>query len=259
MDLEYSIKEAGLTSAESKIYVALLKLGSSKAGKIIQSSNLQSSVVYNGLKSLIELGLVSYTNKGKQKTFSASDPKNLLEIMHEKENKIAIAIPILSQIKESEKSADDIFVLDGINGVKAIFYDILRKLNKNEEQLVMGISDTSSGFNDFIRNWDKRRIKKRIKKRVLISENQQKWFDYYSKQPLTSIKKSRSLFDVSLTINVYGKSAAIIMWGKRPTAILIERKGIAENFRRYYEALWAFGSINPNHGSRSYPMNGSLR
>ena len=89
MDIEKSLALVGLTPSEVKIYLSLLKLGSSKAGKVIQYAGLQSSVVYNGINRLIELGLVAHVNAGKQRIFSASDPRIITELMQERERQIA--------------------------------------------------------------------------------------------------------------------------------------------------------------------------
>ena len=54
------LEDLGLTQAEIKVYIALLELGSSSAGQILEKSGLQNSVVHRALNSLIEKGLISY-------------------------------------------------------------------------------------------------------------------------------------------------------------------------------------------------------
>ncbi len=238
MDIESALAELGLTPSEAKIYVSLLKTGNAKAGEIIRDSGLYSSVVYNGIKRLLELGLIGHSTNGKHRVFYALDPHNLLEIVHEKEKTVTNLLPQLIELGSSEKQKGDIFVMDGVNGVKSIFYDMLRKLKKGDEQAVMGTSETESELGSFIANWDERRIRKGIKKRVLLPAAEKKWSNFYSNRKLTEAKISDSLANVSLTINMYGNSTAILMWGKLPVSILIERKGITSNFRNYFEALW---------------------
>ena len=46
MDVEKVIESIGLTSAESKVYLSLIKLGSSMIGPILRESGLNSSVAY---------------------------------------------------------------------------------------------------------------------------------------------------------------------------------------------------------------------
>ena len=52
MDLSI-LEDLGLTHAEIKVYVALLELGSSTAGPLINKSQLHNSVVHRAITSLI--------------------------------------------------------------------------------------------------------------------------------------------------------------------------------------------------------------
>jgi len=52
--------QLGLTSGEARIYLSLLKLGSSKVGSIVKDSRVSYSKVYDVLEGLITKGLVSY-------------------------------------------------------------------------------------------------------------------------------------------------------------------------------------------------------
>ena len=53
-----TLEDIGLSHAEAKIYLTLLELGPSKAGPIIDDTELQSSTVYHVLGSLIKKGLM---------------------------------------------------------------------------------------------------------------------------------------------------------------------------------------------------------
>ena len=78
------LEELGLSTAEAKIYLALLELGQSKTGKIIDITHLQSSTVYHVMGSLIEKGLVSFIIKGKVKYYQAEPPESFLLFLEEK-------------------------------------------------------------------------------------------------------------------------------------------------------------------------------
>ena len=76
MDLRI-LEDLGLSNAEAKIYLALLELGTSKTGKIIDLTKLQSSTIYHVLGSLVEKGLVNYIFEGKIKYYQAESPDSL--------------------------------------------------------------------------------------------------------------------------------------------------------------------------------------
>ena len=245
MEIYDVLNEIGLTTAEAKIYVALLKTGSSRAGNIIRESALQSSVVYNGITSLINMGLIVYTDKGKKKIFTAVDPAHLEDIIEDKKRAVTEIIPKLNAIAGLSRQRQDVFVLDGKEGTKRVLNDILRTLKKGDEQFVMGVSVTHSGLGTFIRDWDKKRVKMNINKKVIVPKDEEEWARYYKNQPLTSVRLSKELHNMNLTINIYGDKTAIILWGNTPVSVVMERKGITDNFRRYFNAIWNAGK-KPN-------------
>ena len=58
------LEDIGLTNAEIKVYLALLELGSSTAGPILEKSKLQNSVVHMTLNKLIDKGFVTFIKEG---------------------------------------------------------------------------------------------------------------------------------------------------------------------------------------------------
>ncbi|MCX6803798.1 MAG: hypothetical protein NTY48_04490, partial [Candidatus Diapherotrites archaeon] len=70
-----SLKEIGLTDGEVKVYLALLKLGSTKTGKLAISAGVSSSKVYKILARLEKKGLASHGIKDGVAFFSAQQPK----------------------------------------------------------------------------------------------------------------------------------------------------------------------------------------
>ena len=238
MDVEKTIESAGLTKAESKVYLSLIKLGSSMIGPILRESGLNSSVAYNCLQRLMGEGLVSYNIKGKKKYFFASDPKNLIRILKDKEDALLEAMPLLEKLSSTAKNKQEIFIFEGPKAARTIFNDILNTLNKGEEHLVIGVSESDSGMGEFIRKWDKKRTEKGIRKRIIITEKEGNWLNYYKKQPLTRVRSIKEIFNVHFTINVYGNKTVLVIWGRYPAYILIDRKEVSENFRNYFNFLW---------------------
>ena len=76
---ENLLSEAGLTQSESKVYLALLKLGKSQSGKIVKEANISSGKIYEILEKLSEKGLVETVTENGVKQFIASDPKTILD------------------------------------------------------------------------------------------------------------------------------------------------------------------------------------
>ena len=99
-----ALQEIGLSKTESKVYLALLELGSALAGKITKKSGINRTNVYDALERLIEKGLVTYIIQANRKVFEPVDPNKLQEILKEKQDKLDSLMPELQLKYKSTKS-----------------------------------------------------------------------------------------------------------------------------------------------------------
>ena len=81
--IEKALKEAGFTKNEIKVYLALLRLGSTKAGRISKEAETNRSYTYDALKKLLEKGLASYAIVGKTKFFRPVSPQRIISLLQE--------------------------------------------------------------------------------------------------------------------------------------------------------------------------------
>jgi len=87
-EIELQLEEIGLNKSEIKVYLSLLKLGSSSTGPIISESKTANSKIYEVLEKLIQKGLVSHFTKENVKYYKAASPKMILEYLNEKKKTI---------------------------------------------------------------------------------------------------------------------------------------------------------------------------
>ena len=87
MNLEL-LRNIGLTDSEIKVYLALIELGSSTKGPIVDKSKVASSKIYELLEKLMQKGLASYVIKSGVKYFESAPPLRLLDYIKEKESKL---------------------------------------------------------------------------------------------------------------------------------------------------------------------------
>ncbi len=64
----------GMSKNETKVYLALIALGSATAGSLIKKADIPRSKIYIVMDKLIEKGLASFMLKGRVKYFQASPP-----------------------------------------------------------------------------------------------------------------------------------------------------------------------------------------
>lgn len=84
MDIQVILKDFGLSEKEIAVYLAVVELGKGSAREIAIKSAVNRGTTYDILKSLIQLGIVSYFNKETKQYFVAEQPEKLLLAIDQK-------------------------------------------------------------------------------------------------------------------------------------------------------------------------------
>ena len=231
-----TLKKIGLGHNESKIYLILLKIGPSMAGRIAKESNIDRSVCYDSLKALLKKGLVSYVIESNRKKFAASPPEKIKGYLEEKQELVS---DIMSDLKEMFKSTEEksqVNMFKGVKGVKTVFEDILNSA-KNKENLVI---DSSGKFGEkmpfYLPHYVRGLEKNKINIRHIARKDKMK--------TLHSSKTTRVRFfpkvvgEQRITTNIYSDKIALILWSEVPEAVIIKDKAAAEAYKNYFEILW---------------------
>lgn len=240
------MKEAGLTEGESKVYLALLELGSSTTGPIIEKSNVAKSIIYQILEKLIQKGLVSYITKEKTKYFQASDPQKIIEYiennekkMLESKKKIENLLPeLLSKQGKSKEQTATLF--EGFNGMITVHEHIYQKLQKGDEFFYLGIQpEQPEHFHLYWQRDHLRRAKAGIICKLLFHPN--------TDPKILKNRNSYKLCDaryMPIDINTpawimgYKDVTVIGFPSSSPITLEIINKEIADSFKAYFDEFW---------------------
>ena len=89
--LEENLSKLGFSPSEIKIYLHLLKNGSSYPNKISSETKINRTNVYEALDRLVSKGVASFIVKNKIKWFEAKSADSLLSIIKVKEEEFKTA------------------------------------------------------------------------------------------------------------------------------------------------------------------------
>ncbi len=243
-----TLENAGLTASESRIYLALLKSGSCKAGRIAKDTGLNRTTVYKALERLIQHGIVSSAVKENRQYFQAADPDNLLagveseeKQLSRKREEIQKLLPGLHTLYESSKDESEIKIFKGVRGLKTVFNDMLNHLQKNDTYLAFGVPEHAQQFWGYFEKFNQTLEEKGIHSKII--------FDERATENIASCKKFgyevRTLskeFMSPAEVNIYKDRAAIMLWDE-PLAILIQSESIARSFTQYFKLLWNMAKV----------------
>jgi HTH-type transcriptional regulator, sugar sensing transcriptional regulator len=234
------LKELGLTNTEIKIYLELLSLRSTSAGKLVEETGIYRKNLYDALNKLIDKGLVTYVIENKIKFFQAKNPENLIKYIEEKkallsehELKINEMLPELQDKFNSLSPEIESEIYRGSEGIKTILNECL----KYKEILFIGATgDVENRLPYFWPQYNKKREKLKCKwKLLLVNESKNKPITKSKYYEYKVLPKMLSGINV---IYIYGDYVANILWLEKPIAFVVKHKKLSENYKKYFNYLW---------------------
>ena len=238
--MEEIFRDLGFSEREIKVYLALLELGATTVGPIATKTRLQHSKVYQTLEKLIDRGLVSFIIKSKTKYFQAQNPKQILNILKEKEKRFSEILPKLKQKQENSKEKQIATVYEGYKAIKSMFDLILEELDKNSYYYVFAFKEdylTSKLASRFLRNIHMQLSEKKVDDRLIANISIKKEFEKnYS--DIKGIKYRFTNLNLPLGLMIIDDRVINWIWGERPTAVEIVSKQIAQQYREFFLELW---------------------
>lgn len=233
------LEDLGLTQAEIKTYIALLELGSSTAGNILEKSHLQNSVVHRALNALIEKGLISYILEGKRKVYQATDPENFISFIEDKKKRFEQLLPELRNIQVFAKQKTRAEIYKGKRGINEMYTTLLSSRGKEYNTFGGGSRVT---YNVMRESWWKnihaKRIAKKIPSRQVFDETLRDFGMELNKSKLTKIKFLSREFEQLQETVIIGDYVGIAIFTENSYGILIKDKTVAEGYRKQFEILW---------------------
>ncbi|MAG01894.1 hypothetical protein CMI42_01015 [Candidatus Pacearchaeota archaeon] len=230
------LEDLGFTNAEIKVYLALLELGKSTVGPIIEKSGLQSSVVHTTIHKLAAKGFVSSVKEGQRNHYSASNPKNISNYIDDKKKEFEELLPFLLTKQAKAKDKSEVTTFRGIKGIRELLFELLEARGK--EHHTFGSSKESLMMGDaFWVNYHKRRADKNIKASLLFNESLKKWTNV-NKYPKAQYKFTSSGFEPLTETIIRNDKIGIILWIDIPIGILIHSKEAAESYDKFWKLMW---------------------
>ena len=238
--MEEIFRDLGFSEREIKVYLALLELGATTVGPIAAKTRLQHSKVYQTLEKLIDKGLVSFIIKSKTKYFQAQDPKQILNILKEKEKRFSEILPKLKEKQKYSKEKQIATVYEGYKAIKSMFDFILEELNNKSYYYVFAFKDdylTSELASRFLRGIHMQLSEKKVDDRLIANISIKKEFER-NYLDIKDMKYKFTNINLPLGLMIINDRFINWVWGERPTAIEIVSKQIAQQYKKFFLEIW---------------------
>ena len=232
------LEDIGLTQGEIKVYLTLLKLGSSSAGPIVEKSSLQNSVVHRMLHSLIEKGLITYILEGKKRYYQATDPKLIINFIDDKKKRFESILPELISQQKSAKKNQEATIYRGVRGIKELLNKMLI-IDSKEHYAYGGPQRSHDLLGDYTwLNFHNKRIKNKIIGKLIFHNSLRWWGNELNKKKLTEVRYTNNEFEQLTETIICGNKVAILVYSDNPYGFLIEDQTVADSYKEFFNILW---------------------
>ncbi len=248
MEIQIILKNFGLSEKEIAVYLALVELGPSSVREISAKSKVNRGTSYDILKSLIEIGIVSYYNKESKQYFIAEQPEKLLsaidrkkEDLDEVRGNIESSLPLIKTLFQKQGGRPTVKLYEGAKGIKLILEDVLEEIgkSKNKEYYLYSSATVKERKNVYegMPDFSKKRVAKKIKVKIIsLGEGGQlAGLDERKAMP-TSGKEINSTHEIIYA----GKVAHISLDNnENPVGVVIQNDAIYQTQKLVFEFNWS--------------------
>lgn len=226
-ELLETLKSIGLTNGESKVYVALVSLGTSTVSPIVESSGISSSKVYFILNKLAVKGLVSISIKDKTKIYSSSDPDRIIDYLDEREKiiknhkkEISKIIPILKSKRDMNAHQPPVEFTKGEKGYESIFNEVYSGLKSGDKYLALGGIRISFKMQNYWFKHSQLLSRKKIPQFTLYEKE-----SWYKKDPSVHQRNKRKFYHPRVLSEEYQDMPLILIIGDKAIISDVDEDG----------------------------------
>ncbi|MBI2549458.1 hypothetical protein HYW21_09005 [Candidatus Woesearchaeota archaeon] len=225
------LSKIGLSEAESKIYLTVLKLGTVTVKEIAKESGFHRTNIYDVLDKLKEKGLMTFHKVGKTTKYKTADPENLFAYLKEKQLFLDSLMPDLRKLQELCIEDIEVEVYRGEEGMKSAWRDMIK-----EKKTLYGFGvrgQLREYLPEFAKQFLRDLKKHKIRYYGIYTRGERKPPWYY-----TEVRYVPHSMSSPVATFIYGNKVNINIWEPTLIAIVITSKGVAETYRKHFKLLW---------------------
>lgn len=246
--IQQLFQELGFSTNIGRIYVRLIEAGASSARQLSDALSLPRPTIYDGLKSLIQAGLVVERNEEGKKVFQTDEIRNLPELVRTKieklqqsERSLKTMLPKLRRQGASLQPRMKFY--PGAEGVKRVLGDTLWE----EDMEVIALWPFSEMVDvlgeEYLREYNKRRIRRRIAVRMIWPQDKAVRLEKYpflglSPRHLRKLRLAPRGLTWKMGTAVYGDKTSFISSRDEMFGFIIQSRDLADLQRVQFEMIW---------------------
>lgn len=244
MEKSADFQKMGFDSNKTKVYLAVLALGTAAVSDIAKKAGLVRTTVYKVLSELVSEELVEEA-AGKVKKFTASHPLKLVEAMENKKKLAENILPELLGIFVATEFKPKMKFYEGEAGKKKVFEDIFNFPN----EIIYTFSPVNKIIDLFGKTYVRHYMEKRVERKIWRHDLRSAFTKKFNKKDNWELygvdenlmRKVRFLpkeISCDTLIQIYSNKVSI-MAVEEDYAFIVESKELAGFLKQVFLWLWA--------------------
>lgn len=229
-----ALSELGLKDSEIAVYLAVLELGKTKSGPIVQKTKLHPSVVFLAIHTLTDKGLINAIKTGNHSQYAAANPSVLLDIIESKKNKIEKAMPSLLA-RQAPLAAEGAEMYEGIKGIQTLFFTMIAQASPG---------DTLYYFDAEEHQQEERAalvyqaLHARAKEKGIRIKGIQRQSSQTAQIYADNVELRVTATTIPPDTTIFNDKLALISWSESAKGFLITSQQLADQYLRLWKELW---------------------
>ncbi len=241
---EFNYRALGLEPRDKLVYEALYKLDKVSLRAIAQTTGMNRGTVYEVVKKLTGLGLITFTQAGERRHYSAASPDVFLSLIRERRDQLQQLEGAAEAYVKSFESRYPVpgagyfaSFYEGEEGVAAILRDVLHTVGSLPDKTYCVFSSERASdviYNRF-KNFSRQRAQQGIFVRVISDRPPRDKVVMAERRQLPAGRHFLNGYTL-----VYGDKTALVSVGETNmlSAVVITDPGVANMQRLVFEQLW---------------------
>jgi len=242
---EEVLRDIGLSPNEARVYEALLHTGEASVQTISIKSKVHRRNVYDSLSKLMEKGLASEVFIKGEKHFKATNPRRLLELIKEKEEKINHVLSEMENKYAAVEEKEEAYFYRGVEGFKNYLQDILKT---KETVYFIGAKAfwLDPRLKHFLPRFERERKKLGIKFKHIFDHEVKEQKPEILKLVGKPYKFLPKKYSSPTAIDIFGDYVVAFVGVKpgeldeEPIQFVMKSKTLADGYRKFFQFMWDY-------------------
>jgi sugar-specific transcriptional regulator TrmB len=234
------LSETGLSSNETKVYLASLALGPATVKEIAEKARLKRATVYYTLEQLKQKTLMQEIYEGLKRKFQPHNP-DLLETLYEQRKKhLHEALPELRALYNLRGGNSTVQYFEGTVAVRSAYEQVLQSLTSRDFYYVIANEDFwKKSDSKFFSEYRKRRAAVAVEaKIVLVDTPAAREVKRLQRNYNSNVKLLSPEVPISTNLIVIPKLLLMHQLIEPNTALVIENPSIVQMQKELFEIMW---------------------